>query len=340
MLRLLVVTGSSFCEDVLDRFDFLTIDASISGSASESMMMMGASLRFFEVELEVEGVGLEDEGIGLEDEGIGLEDEGIGLEDEGIGLEDEGIGLEDEGTGFMFEEVNFKLDKASFGVCRTAFELEEVGSTIRFFEGVDSTTVSAARRRFFCFFSLVSYNPITASVSYQYPRTREGTYRVNGLTIYNGTFLLLLCCGVLKSPCVSIGSINNLSEEKLTGTTASKSSKDDSGSGRRQVPFFCAQVTLPCLLETLPCLLDPLPCTLGLLCTRVLGGRGLSSLSPSFETVLGALTPERFEFLPHSWLGILMLAVLVLNTHGLLLGGSSAQIFCIFSLHARRCSGV
>ena len=120
--------------------------------------MMGASLRFFEVELELEGVG-----------------------------------LEVEGTGFMLEGVNFKLEKVSFGVCRTAFELEEAGSTIRFFEEVDSTAVSAARRRFFCFFSLVSgYNPIIASISYQYPRTRAGTYRVNSLTIFNGPLLLLL----------------------------------------------------------------------------------------------------------------------------------------------------
>ena len=130
LLRLLVVTGSSFCGDVLDRFDFLTIDASISGSASESTMMMGASLRFFEVELEVEGVG-----------------------------------LEVEGTGFMLEGVNFKLEKVSFEVCETAFELEEAGSTIRFFEKVESTTVSAARRRFFCFFSLVSYTPIISIMS-------------------------------------------------------------------------------------------------------------------------------------------------------------------------------
>ena len=134
MLRLLVVTGSSFCEDVLDRFDFLTIDSSMSGSASESTMMMGASLRFFEIELEVEGVG-----------------------------------LDVEGTGFMPEGVNFKLEKVSFEVCGTAFELEEAGSTIRFFEEVDSTAVSAARRRFFLFFSLVSYNPIIASALYQYP---------------------------------------------------------------------------------------------------------------------------------------------------------------------------
>ena len=77
MLRFLVVTGSSFCEDVLDRLDFLTIDASISGSASESTIMMGASLRFFEVELEVEGVGLEVERTGLEDEGTGFMFEGV-----------------------------------------------------------------------------------------------------------------------------------------------------------------------------------------------------------------------------------------------------------------------
>ena len=126
LLRLLVATGSSFCGGVLDRFDFLTIDSSISGSASESTMMMGAPLRYFEVELKVEGVG-----------------------------------LEVEGTGFMLEGVNFKLQKVSFGVCGTGFELEEAGSAIRFFEEVDSATVSAARRRFFCFFSLVSYNPIS-----------------------------------------------------------------------------------------------------------------------------------------------------------------------------------
>ena len=98
-------------------------------------------MRFFEVEFEVEEVG----------------------------LEDEGTGFMLEGTGFMFEGVNFKLEKVSFEVCRTAFELEEAGSTIRFFEEVDSATVSASRRRFFCFFSLVSYNPIIASASYQYP---------------------------------------------------------------------------------------------------------------------------------------------------------------------------
>ena len=90
-------------------------------------MMMGASLRFFEVELKMEGVG----------------------------LEVEGTGLEVEGTAFMLKGVNF--------------ELEEAGSTIRFFEEADSTTVSAVRRRFFCFFSLVSYNPIIASILYQCP---------------------------------------------------------------------------------------------------------------------------------------------------------------------------
>ena len=100
--------------------------------------MMGASLRFSEVELKVEGAG----------------------------LEVEGTGLEDEGTGFMFQEVNFKLEKVSFEVCGAAFEPEEAGSAILFSEEVDSTAVSAARRRFFCFFSLVSYNPIIASASY------------------------------------------------------------------------------------------------------------------------------------------------------------------------------
>ena len=48
----------------------LTIDSSISGSASESTMMMGASLRCFEVELEVEGVGLEVKGTGFMLEGV------------------------------------------------------------------------------------------------------------------------------------------------------------------------------------------------------------------------------------------------------------------------------
>ena len=52
------------------RFDFLTIDSSISGSTSESTKMMGASLCFFEVELEVEGVCLEFEGTGFILEGV------------------------------------------------------------------------------------------------------------------------------------------------------------------------------------------------------------------------------------------------------------------------------
>jgi len=89
--------------------------------------MIGASLRFFEVELEVEGVGLE---------------------------------VEAEGTGFMFECSGFMPEEVSFEVEGTAFEVKEAGSAIRFFEEVDSTAVSAARRRFFCFFSLPSYNPI------------------------------------------------------------------------------------------------------------------------------------------------------------------------------------
>lgn len=80
----------------MDRFDFLTIDSSISGSASDSTMMMGASLRFFEVELEVEGTGLEVEGTGLEVEGNGFMLEGTGFMLEGI--------------GFMLKGVNFKLE--------------------------------------------------------------------------------------------------------------------------------------------------------------------------------------------------------------------------------------
>ena len=105
-------------------------------------------MRFFEVELEVEGVG---------------------LEVEGTGFMFEGTGFMFEGTGFILEGVNFKLEEVVFKieVCGTGFEPEEAGSTIRFFEEVDSATVSAARRRFFCFFSLASYNPIIASASCQ-----------------------------------------------------------------------------------------------------------------------------------------------------------------------------
>ena len=142
-------------------------------------MIIGASLRFFEVELEVEGVSLEVEGTGLEDEWTGLKDEGTGLEDERTGFLLEGIGFLLEGVSFKLEDVFFKregtafeLEEVSFEVCGADLELEEAGSTIRFFEEVDSTAVSAARRRFFCFFSLVSYNAITASVSYQYMNER------------------------------------------------------------------------------------------------------------------------------------------------------------------------
>ena len=167
--------------------------------------MMGASLRFFEVELEVEGVGLEVEGTGFMLEGVNFKLERVSFKVCGTGFEVERTGFEVEQASFMLEEVSFKLEE-SFKCEGTAFELEEV----------DSTAVSAVRRRFFCFFSLVSYNPIIGSALYQYPRTREGTYRVNSLTIFNGplllllgrsidrisilngTFLLLLCCGVLQ----------------------------------------------------------------------------------------------------------------------------------------------
>ena len=135
-------------------------------------MMMGASLRFFEVELEVEGVGLEVEGTGLEDEGTGFMLEGTGFILEGVNFKLEkvsfevcGAGFEVTGTSFMLEEVSFKLEEDSSNREGTAFELEEAGSTIRFFEEVDLTAVSAARRRFFCSFSLVSYNPIITSAS-------------------------------------------------------------------------------------------------------------------------------------------------------------------------------
>ena len=111
-------------------------------------MMMGASLRFFEVELEVEGTGFMLEGTGLMLEGVSFK------------LEE--VSFKREGTPFEPEEVSFE-------VCGAGLKLEEAGSTIRFFGEVDSATVSAARRRFFCFFSLVSYNPIIASASYQHP---------------------------------------------------------------------------------------------------------------------------------------------------------------------------
>ena len=153
--------------------------------------MMGASLRFFEVELEVEGVGLEVEGTGFMLEGVNFKLERVSFKVCGTGFEVERTGFEVEQASFMLEEVSFKLEE-SFKCEGTAFELEEAGLAIRFFEEVYSATVSAVRRRFFCFFSLVSYNPIIASALYQYPRTREGTYRVNSLTIFNGPLLLLL----------------------------------------------------------------------------------------------------------------------------------------------------